>query len=41
MDDLEWATRVAAILKQLNKELEDLEDQRGKTVQQEVSEKTE
>jgi hypothetical protein len=37
MDDLTWATRVAALLKQLNEDLEDLENQRGKTVQQEVS----
>jgi hypothetical protein len=36
MDDLTWATRVAALLKQLNEDLEDLENQRGKTLQQEV-----
>lgn len=37
MDDLTWATKVANLLKQLNDDLEDLEKQRGKTVQQEVS----
>jgi hypothetical protein len=37
MDDLTWATRVAELLKELNKDLEELEHQRGKTLQQEVS----
>lgn len=40
MDDLTWATEVANLLKQLNEDLEDLEKQRGKTVQQEVPEET-
>jgi hypothetical protein len=40
MDDLTWATRVAEILKKLNEELEELEQQRGKTLQQEVSTET-
>lgn len=37
MDDLTWATRVAELLKQLNNDLEELEQQRGKTLQQEAT----
>ena len=37
MDDLTWATKVAALLKKLNEDLDDLEKQRGETLQQEVS----
>lgn len=40
MDDLEWATKVAEILTKLNEELEELETQRGQTVQQKTTEET-
>lgn len=41
MDDLEWATRVAEILTKPNEELAELEEQRGQTVQQKITEETE